>query len=179
MNRSRSAAALVFLSAVSVIAACNPRATPAVEDVPSGLEGAWVTAEVATGGASPSTAVNPAGVFIFTKTHYSMMRVIGTTPRPLFKAIDPTSAEKISAYDTFVANTGTYELSGTTLTTRPIVAKNPNFMGGGHDTYDYHRMGDTLHLTGKSTNIRLLIGGTLVGDTTAATETTIKLVKVQ
>ncbi len=38
-------------------------------------------------------------------------------------------------------------MSGSTLTTRPNVAKNPNFMSGGSVTYTYEIEGDTLRLT--------------------------------
>ena len=78
-----------------------------------------------------------------------------------------------------MANTGTYEIAGSALTVRPIVAKHPNFMGGGFDTYDVRREGETLWLTGNSTSIRVRIGDTLVSDPDPADETKLKLVRVQ
>src|SRR5213595_405444 len=41
---------------------------------------------------------------IFTDHQYSMMYVQGTTPRALFRESTPTDAEKIAAFDSFIAN---------------------------------------------------------------------------
>jgi hypothetical protein len=38
-------------------------------------------------------------------------------------------------------------VSGSTIVTRPIVAKTPNFMAGGSLSYTYRVEGDTLWLT--------------------------------
>ena len=118
-------------------------------------------------------------MYIFARTHYSIMRAIGGQSRALFKTLNPESAEKIAANDAFIANAGTYELSGTMLTTRPIIAKNPNFMGGGFDTYEIQREGETLWLNGKSSNIRLRLGDGLAPSVNPAEETRIKLVRIE
>ena len=47
----------------------------------------------------------------------------------------------------FVSNAGTYEITASTLTIRPIVALFPNYMDGDTDTWDYRFEGDLLHLT--------------------------------
>jgi len=145
----------------------------------SPLEGVWRLAEVTVTGANPSTAVDPASVFIFAETHYSMMRTVGSQPRMTFAAVNPSSDEKLGAYDSFLANAGTYELSGTTLTVRPIVAKHPNFMAGGFDTYEFRLVGDTLWLTGSSSNIRYRMGDALLADPDPVDETRLKLVRVE
>ena len=112
-------------------------------------EGVWkVTEEVVTGAKASSTTSPQPSLFIFTPTHYSMLRVDSAQPRALFsKVMDPTNEEKIAAYDTFTANSGTYEVAGTTLTVRPIVAKNPNFMAGGFVKYEFRVDGNILWLT--------------------------------
>jgi hypothetical protein len=118
-------------------------------------------------------------MFIFVKAHYAMMRAIGSQPRASFTAVNPTNEEKIAAYDSFIANSGTYELSGTTLTVRPVVSKHPNFMGGGYDSYEVRSEADTLWLTSKSTNIRYRIGDELAPDPDPGDETTLKLVRIE
>ena len=147
----------------------------------STIEGVWRIADVTTRGANPSTIVDPPSVYIFMKTHYSMMRVVtaGGAERTLFKAVAPEDAEKISAYESFNANSGTYDLTGTTLTVRPIVSKHPNFMGGGFDTYELRTQGDTLWLEGKSSDIRYRLGAGLVTSSATVEERTLKLIRVE
>ena len=61
---------------------------------------------------------------MFTDKHYSMMRITGTRPRPKFESnAKATDAEKVATYDGLFAQSGAYEISGSTITTRPLVAK--------------------------------------------------------
>jgi len=54
----------------------------------------------------------------------------------------------VQAYDTFIANSGTYEISESILTTRPVMAKNPNFMTGSHSAVHSYRIeADSLWVT--------------------------------
>src|SRR5678810_559158 len=123
------------------------------------LEGAWRVAEIVVTGANASTTSNPQpGLFVFTRKHYSFWRASGDQPRPLFKGA-PTNAEKIMAFNSFAGTTGTYEMSGTTLTVRPVVARTPNCMGGGAFlTYQFRVDGNTLSLTQKSSDVNCLSG---------------------
>jgi len=66
---------------------------------------------------------------------------------PVIGTSNPSDAEKVRAYDTFVANSGEYSVSGSTFTIQPIVAKVPNFMMGGALTYGFEIEGETLKLT--------------------------------
>jgi hypothetical protein len=167
---------------ICLVAACGQSGTPSSTSIATAaslVDGLWRVAEVTVTGANPSTTADPPSMFIFAKTHYAMMRAIGSQPRASFKAVNPATEEKIAAYDSFIANSGTYELSGTILTVRPIVSKHPNFMGGGFDTYEVRSDGDTLWLTGRSTNIRYRIGDGLASDPDPADETKLKLVRIQ
>ena len=47
---------------------------------------------------------------------------------------------------TIIVNTGTYEINGSMVTFRPIIAKSPGFVGG-HQTSTFRVDGDTLVLT--------------------------------
>jgi hypothetical protein len=71
----------------------------------------------------------------------------GRTDEPVLGSAESTDAEKVAAFDSFIANSGTYELTDSTLTTRPMVAKNPTFMAGGSLTFTYQIEGDDLRLT--------------------------------
>ena len=138
-----------------LVAALAMGCQPATEEA-GPLEGAWKYVEFST--TSPdttSTITSPQpSLYIFLKQHYSIMFVPGSEPRQLFSgdeptlgSAEPTDAEKLASWDSFIANSGTYELTDSTLTTRPMVAKNPNFMSGGSLTYTYQIEGDTLRLT--------------------------------
>jgi len=108
-------------------------------------------------GADAATNKSPQpALYLFTKQHYSIVLVNSTSPRKnVAPAANPeklTDAEKLArfeAYDPFVANSGTYEVKGNTLTTHPLVAKNPGTMGT-TATREFKIDGTTLTLIQKS-----------------------------
>ena len=141
------AASLLILSACAPAPAPGPETTP--EPAPT-IEGAWTLEEITTvGGPNEGTVTNPQpSLWVFAGTHYSEMFVSpASEARALFEQQPPSDTETLEAYNTFIANSGTYELQGSTLTQRPTVAKNPNFMQGGSKSYEYRLEGDTLWLT--------------------------------
>jgi hypothetical protein len=100
------------------------------------IQGVWRLVEITitnpnppAAGLSKGTHTNlPPGLLIFTGKHYSTIAETGTKSRPAtpFKVAGKPTAEEMQAqWGPFAANAGTYELSGTTLTRRAIVAKNP------------------------------------------------------
>ena len=119
---------------------CVLFASSAFAQTKSPIEGVWKIAEVVTPGRNPAekAATNSSpqpGLIIFTKGYYSQVMVPGTESRSeVAPAKDPqnlTDAEKIARFEEwrrFVANSGTYEIKGSTLTRRSIVAKNVNVM---------------------------------------------------
>ena len=131
-------------------------ALASAQSAPS-LPGAWRVTEVIVTGANASTNSSPQpSLYIFTRQHYSILSVGGTTARKAAAAPkDParlTDAEKLAQYELwnpFTANSGTYQVNGTTLTTRPLVAKNPGVMGG-TQTREFKIEGTTLTLIQKS-----------------------------
>lgn len=144
------------------------------------IEGIWKVATIVVTGADASNVPNAQpGLLIFTSRHYSMMYVLGSQPRTPFKTEEPTKDEKLAAFDSMVANTGTYELSGTTLIVRPAVARNPGFMGGGFDKYQFRIEGNTMTLTEKSTDFNFRMGQRVVPSSTAVSETRLTLTRVE
>jgi hypothetical protein len=122
------------------------------------VQGVWRVSEAT---APDGTAIkNPQpGLYVFTKRHYSIVLVRGTSERTEPPAAaDPaklTDAEKIARYEawrSFVANAGTYEVSGGTLNMTPIVAKNPALMGPSatRPATSFTLTGKTLTITQKS-----------------------------
>lgn len=140
------------------------------------LEGVWKVVETVTTGANASTITSPQpSLVIFTKGHYSSVIVHGAQPRPQFApAKDPTkltNSEKIARYEQwnpFTANAGTYEIIGTTLIRRPLVAKNESVMAR-NSTFanEFKLEGNTLWISVKSEP----------GQPTSETRTTLKRIE--
>lgn len=129
----------------------EPASSPTAEQTGTGagpLVRVWREAEIVVTGANASTIQNPQpSLYIFTPTHCGMMGTLGDRPRELYKALDATNEEKIAAYNSFWGNAGTYEITGDTVTIRPIIARMPNFMAGG-----LQKLGDSDRLVTSSTN---------------------------
>lgn len=141
------------------------------------IEGVWKVTEIVVTGANASNVANPQpGLFIFAQKHYSVMWVPGNQPRSLFKGESPTDQEKIAAYDSFVANSGTYEVDGATLTLHPMVARSPNFMAGGVSKSQLRIEGTTLWLTQKNTDVIVRTGNPAAP---SSSETRLKLSRVE
>ena len=114
----------------------------------NGLEGVWQIEEATiVGGENEGTNSDPQpNLYIFTGQYYSTVIVPGDSPRQQLSD-ENTDEERLAAYDNFVANAGTYEVSGSTLTILASVAKNPAAMMGGEGfTYQYSLDGDSLTL---------------------------------
>jgi hypothetical protein len=121
-------------------------------------------------GKGTHTTLQPA-LAIITAKHYSSIVDTAAKPRPTtaFNAPGkPTAEEMQTQWGPFAANAGTYELSGTTLTLRPIVAKNPAIQGKSFVRFTIKLDGNNLWTTQTETS-------------TGKTEypTTIKYVRVE
>ena len=118
----------------------------------SPLEGVWKVLEVSSRvpGADWTVATPPyLSVYIFTPKHYSYMFAPGVGPRRQFAGDPnrPSDAEKIAAYDSIVASSGTYILDGTTLIMTAILHKNPNEMTGEPLRYSVEIESNRLRMT--------------------------------
>lgn len=132
------------------------------------LDGAWriVAVEVTGSGATVHNQPQPSLV-IFHGDYYSWSRVTSTSPRPLFVAETPTDTEIVAAYESVLFNSGKYEVSDSTLTVWPVVARSPNFMDGGSESYRYRFSGDTLWVDQRSEDVHFWLGGQLVSPSKA------------
>lgn len=141
------------------------------------IEGVWkVTDIVVTGVGAYTTSAPQPSVFIFAKKHYSFLWVMGTAPRALFKTQPPTNEEKVAAFDQLNGGAGTYELSGSTITFRHIVAKGPN---AAYIPEQFSIEGNTLTLTWVSSDGHLRMGQDIVRSTLPVSETRMTLVRVE
>jgi hypothetical protein len=136
--------AILGAVAMFVMAAAAPRAQEGKAQASRPLEGAWRVVDAA-GQPGP-------GVYIFAKTHYSMMVV--SPDRPDVDAAQATADELRAMWGPIAANAGVYELEGNLLTIRPIVAKIPIVMkAGAYEVYAFTIQGDRLSPTQKR-NVR-------------------------
>jgi hypothetical protein len=172
MNLHTTAPIALVALAATLLTACER-----AERAESPLEGAWSVASINVTGpdSAANTTVQPS-LFLFGDKHYSMMRVTGNQPRTLAATDIATDAEKLAAYNSFIANTGTYDVADSTLTIHPVVARSPNYMGGS-DIYHFRVGGDTLWLSNTGADIRTRIGGQLVGPTGTPNATMLVLVR--
>lgn len=109
------------------------------------LKGAWKVVAVTAADGKMDNAPQP-GLYVFTDKHYSIQRV--NAARLALPAQNAPDKDRLAAYDAFTANTGTYEVKGATLMTKPIVAKNPSVMTGPGQQSELRFEGTTVvHLT--------------------------------
>lgn len=118
---------------------CVLSTSAAFAQTKSPVEGVWKVAEVIPASSNttekPKSITNPQpGLLIFTKGYYSVVVVMAENPRAAVEPKDRenvTDAEKVAFYEqwrAFAANSGTYEIKGTTVIRRPSVAKNVSVM---------------------------------------------------
>ena len=145
--RLRSLLASVVLLGLIATAACSqaPQGEPAAPANP--LQGVWSL--TASGGGDGSPVIDPSqpGLYIFAEGYYSAVFAPGAEMRvPSEIAFQPTPEEMVAQHESIIVNTGTYEISGSTVTFRPIIAKSPAFVGG-QATSEFRLDGGTLTLT--------------------------------
>jgi hypothetical protein len=108
----------------------------AAQSTSGSLPGVWQTVEITIGGASPRTIAvpEPRPYFtIFTAKHYSRTEVQsdGTPRTPLADVAKATADELRTVWGPVVAEAGTYDVSGDTLTLHPQASKSPAAMAPG------------------------------------------------
>ena len=141
--------ALALLLFASCASQPVPEPSPKLAPAPT-VEGVWKIEEVEViGGPNAGVHAPQAGLVIFTKQYYSSIRIERSTPRAMWKKDPPTQAEILDAFNGFGADSGTYELNGTTMVFRPTICETPNLMAGASVTFDCQLQADSLILTVK------------------------------
>ncbi len=116
------------------------------------VEGAWQVYEVTVSrGAFARTNIDPGlGLLIFSDGHYSLFVNSGDRPDvPPGSDALATDELRLAAFATFVANAGTYEVSGSKLTLHLTLARNPGGVGSSPEL-EYRIEGDQLITTATS-----------------------------
>ena len=97
------------------------------------FQGAWRVVEIDVTGpnARTITKLQP-NLTVVSATHYARVEVQSEGPRPILADAAKATADELRAvWGPFVAEAGTYELTGDTLTVHPIASKNPAAMAAG------------------------------------------------
>jgi hypothetical protein len=91
---------------------------------------------------------------VFTAKHYSHLQVTSEGPRPIPADMAKATTEELRAvWGPFSGEAGTYEIGNSTMTMRPIVAKNPAVMTSDAFTiYGIKLQGDTLWIIEQRTH---------------------------
>ena len=152
MSRTSFFVALALVVPATGFAQALPATAPG-----NSLQGVWkVTERTVTGGANPGPRAVLPNLYFFTQKHYSITAVNGAKPRTAYApAKDPaklTDAEKLARFEEwnmFTANSGTYEIRGSTITMHPLVAKNQGVMDGAPFDRSFSLEGNTLWLVQK------------------------------
>ena len=119
------------------------------------VAGAWRLDEIKTTGAdAKASKFSQPNIYLFTKGHFSIIRVEGDKPRSTDSWTTMTPEQVIDTYiKQFSASGGTYEMKGNTLTMKTTIAKNPGFMARANwISYTVAINGPTMILTATATN---------------------------
>jgi len=138
--RKTNAALVLF---IFVLYGCSPQ----VNSEQAIFEGVWSINKIERDNEQTQNLDPLPSLIIFTKKHYSIVWMPGDTAIEAFaERWSPTNEEKIQRYEEIVVNTGTYEIEGTQIEVRPVIARIPEFIGG-LMIYEYEKLGDSLTLT--------------------------------
>ena len=119
------------------------------------VAGAWRLDEIKTTGMDGKTAkFSQPNLYLFTKGHFSVIRIEGDKPRSTDNWTTMTRDQLIDTFiKEFTASGGTYEMKGDTLTMKTTIAKSPGFMARANwISYTVNINGQTMTLTGTATN---------------------------
>ena len=119
------------------------------------VAGAWRLDEIKTTGADvKSIQFSQPNMYLFTKAHFSIIRIEGDKPRSTDDWRTMTPEQVIDTYiKQFTASGGTYEMKGSTLTMKTTIAKSPGFMARANwISYTMKINGQTMTLTATATN---------------------------
>jgi hypothetical protein len=138
------------LLVLTLIVAAVATAGIAGQSKPASLQGAWRAVEITVTGPNARTLANlQPNLTVVSVRHYARVEVQSEGPRPIVADVSKATADELRAvWGPFVAEAGTYELTGDTLTLHPLASKSPAAMvAGAVIVYACKLEGNTLTLT--------------------------------
>jgi hypothetical protein len=119
------------------------------------IVGVWQLTEQKTSGSDAKTSkITQPSMYMFTKEHYSIIRVSSDKERPIIDSNTATADELRDVFvESFVANAGKYDIQRGELWFWPTVAKSPTvMMPGSHNSWSLKIRGNTMTITSKTAN---------------------------
>ncbi len=113
------------------------------------LEGAWQTTEVMFTGGSEEDTTNTdpnLAILLFSEGHFSGMRSVGDRPDPVPEGQTLTDEDRLAAFASFRASSGTYEVSGSKIMSHVMLDRRPGAVGNTSEA-EYRIEGDKLMIT--------------------------------
>jgi hypothetical protein len=153
-----AAGVMAGMVAVGGLGGWTPTAVHAVNSAQTRPEkvppdyGVWQVVEQTSEGRTLSGTSLGLGFHIYTPRYFAVVRESGTPPRPRLGGTDAvtadtaTAAQLLAAWGPFVAQAGTYDMTGDLVTERVVVAKDvANMQGARAETVRRYRLeGNTL-----------------------------------
>jgi hypothetical protein len=135
------------------------------------VAGVWKLDEITSTGTGGSTEkLTQPSMYLFTKSHYSIIYVSSDKPRATDDASTMTADQLRDVFvQSFIANAGTYDVKAGKITLTPTVAKSPTYMKAG----TWNRMNVTV----KGNSMTLVSDSSNNGPST--NPTTFKLTRVE
>ena len=123
----------VALALVAVVMAFRP--APDETFSASALEGAWTAVQVhaVLQDTTWTRDEERPNMLLFAGGHYASMRIRGEGARAELPE-DATDEQRLEAWGRFQASSGSYSVSGSTISSKTLLAKNPNAMGDDWDS---------------------------------------------
>jgi hypothetical protein len=95
------------------------------------VEGVWQISRIDRDGEVKANLDHRPSMVIFTEGHYSFIVTFADSAMRAFeKRFVPTDEEKLKRFREVAVNSGTYKLEGSQLKTYPLVARDPELIGG-------------------------------------------------
>jgi hypothetical protein len=149
-SRVRTLLSSVVLLGMLVSVSCTREAPSESSASANPLQGVWSLAVSDAGDGSPANDPSQPGLYIFADGYYSAVYAPGAELRMRSATtFQPTAEEMVAQHQSIIVNTGTYEIDGSTVTFRPIIAKSPGFVGG-QARSEFRVEGDMLTLVSSS-----------------------------
>ena len=136
----RRMVAVVAASTLAVSVAAQSSATPAAQ---SSIKGVWRAVEQTINDRTLKDASLGIGFHIYTDTYFAVVRESDVPPRPSVPTENATAPQLLAGYGPFVAQLGTYKVSGDLITETILVAKNAE-AAGRSSTRRFRIEGNTL-----------------------------------
>jgi Lipocalin-like domain len=144
---TRWAMLYVVLLAIAASLAVAATVSGQSEAARTPLMGAWRVTEIANANVPAITNPQP-GLYVFSRQHYSFVRINGDRPLPDYPSNDKaTDAQKVAVFNALYLNSGTYTVTGNRLATKAMVAKSAFAIGGEGNQYEFTMTGNNLVLT--------------------------------